>query len=312
MLSGEYAVLDGAPAIVAAVDARAFATLPPAHAASASVPPEVAATWRLARERFPALPVTPPALDVRALRDPTGAQKLGLGSSAAAAAATAGMALAEVGMSLDSDDTRRALFELAFEGHRVIAPEGSGADVAAATLGGFVRFEADTRDRGSLPACRPLLAPPYLRTRVVWTGQAARTSDLVAQVRAFQARDPRAFATHATELADTARIFADAFERSALGEVLAMTTRYHEAMRALGEAAGAPIVEQRLAKVAQLAADCEGSAKPSGAGGGDVAIAFFIAMDDASAFDRALRKAGFQALSLTLGAPGPRVEYATV
>ena len=43
-----------------------------------------------------------------------------------------------------------------------------------------------------------------------------------------------------------------------------------------------------------------------------MAIAFFIAMDDASAFDRALRKAGFQALSLTLGAPGPRVEYATV
>lgn len=307
MLSGEYAVLDGAPAIVAAVDARAIATLAANDAAASSVPPEVAATWQLARERFPSLPDAPPSIDVRALRDPTGAQKLGLGSSAAAAAATAGLALAHAGLRLDAEDSRRALFELAFEGHRVIAPEGSGADVAAASLGGFVRFEASAREPGALPACRELMAPPWLLTRVVWTGQAARTSDLVAQVRAFQAREPRAFAAHASELADAAREFADAFERAAVGHVLAMTVRYHEAMRALGDAAGAPIVEQRLAKVAQLAADTGGAAKPSGAGGGDVAIAFFLAVDDATHFDRALRLAGFEALSLSLGAPGPRL-----
>mgnify|MGYP002149612297 CR=1 FL=1 len=134
MLSGEYAVLDGAPAIVAAVGARAVAELAASEAHTPSVPPEVSATWRLARERFPALPVTPPSLDVRALRDPTGAQKLGLGSSAAAAAATAGLALARAGFALDAVATRSTLFELAFEGHRVIAPDGAIADLPAITF----------------------------------------------------------------------------------------------------------------------------------------------------------------------------------
>jgi phosphomevalonate kinase len=307
MLSGEYAVLDGAPAIVAAVDARAIARLTSLGTAEANVPPEVAATWALARERFPALPAEPPTIDVRALRDPTGAQKLGLGSSAAAAAATAGLALAHAGLPLDAEDTRRALFELAFEGHRVIAPEGSGADVAAAALGGFVRFEASTRP-GALPAWRALTAPAGLLTRVVWTGQAARTSDLVALVRQWATRDPLAFAERAAGLAATAAAFANAFERADLAGILALTAEYHEGMRALGEGAGAPIVEARLAEVARLAAQCGGRAKPSGAGGGDVAIAFFTASEDLARFNRALAAAGFEALALTLDAPGPRVE----
>jgi len=308
MLSGEYAVLDGAPAVVAAVGARAVAELAASEAHAPSIPPEVTATWRLARERFPALPVIPPSLDVRALRDPTGAQKLGLGSSAAAAAATAGLALARAGFALDAVATRSTLFELAFEGHRVIAPDGSGADVAAASLGGFVRFEARRpHEPGALPACRALSAPAGLLTRVVWTGHAARTSDLVAQVRAWEARDPRAFALCAAALAETAAAFADAFERADLASLLALTADYHEGMRALGEGAGAPIVEARLAEVARLATNCSGRAKPSGAGGGDVAIAFFTADEDLARFDRALVAAGFEALVLELGAPGPRL-----
>jgi phosphomevalonate kinase len=308
MLSGEYAVLDGAPAIVAAVDARAVAHLATDDTHAASIPPEVAATWALARERFRALPAEPPTIDVRALRDPTGAQKLGLGSSAAAAAVTAGLALAHAGLPLDIEDTRRALFELAFEGHRVIAPEGSGADVAAAALGGFVRFEAGAREPGTLPTCRALTAPAGLLTRVVWTGHAARTSDLVAQVRQWASREPRAFAACSAALTETAAAFADAFERGQLAELLTLTARYHEGMRGLGEGAGAPIVEARLAEVARLAEQCGGRAKPSGAGGGDVAIGFFTAAEDLASFDRALAAAGFKALALSLGAPGPRLE----
>jgi phosphomevalonate kinase len=308
MLSGEYVVLDGAPAIVAAVDARAVARFALNNAHAANVPPEVVATWALARERFPQLPSEPPTIDVRALRDPTGAQKLGLGSSAAAAAATAGFALAHAGVSLDAEATPTMLFELAFAGHRVIAPEGSGADVAAAALGGFVRFEATTGAPKVLPACRALTAPPGLLTRVVWTGQAARTSDLVAQVRAFQARDPREFATCASALAETAAAFANAFEGADLADLLLLTAQYHCGMRTLGERAGAPIVEARLAHVAELAEACGGRAKPSGAGGGDVAIAFFARASDAEAFDQALLSSPFRALPLVLGAPGPRLE----
>ena len=151
-------------------------------------------------------------------------------------------------------------------------------------------------------------APAGLLTRVVWTGHAARTSDLVAQVRQWASREPRAFAACSAALTETAAAFADSFERGQLAELLTLTARYHEGMRDLGEGAGAPIVEARLAEVARLATQCGGRAKPSGAGGGDVAIAFFTAAEDLAAFDDALAAAGFEALALTLGAPGPRLE----
>jgi diphosphomevalonate decarboxylase len=172
----------------------------------------------------------------------------------------------------------------------------------------FVRFEAGVREPGTLPACRALAAPAGLLTRVVWTGHAARTSDLVAQVRQWASREPRAFAACSAALTETAAAFADSFERGQLAELLTLTARYHEGMRDLGEGAGAPIVEARLAEVARLATQCGGRAKPSGAGGGDVAIAFFTAAEDLAAFDDALAAAGFEALALTLGAPGPRLE----
>lgn len=308
MLSGEYAVLDGATAVVAAVDARATATVgaPPL----ADTPPEVSATWRLARERFPKLPSTPPRIDVSALRDPSGAQKLGLGSSAAAAAATAGLALAFAhgADALADGATREALFTLAFRGHAVIAPEGSGADVAAASLGGYIRFQPAPPGSQQLPTCAPLRAPAGLTTRVVWTGHAARTSDLVGQVKRFKARDPGPYAAHQRELADAAEAFATTFAAGSAVALLPLAARYHEAMRALGDAAGAPIVEEHLRAVADLAARCGGAAKPSGAGGGDVAIAFFCDEADAERFDARVADTGFETLRLTLGAPGPRVD----
>lgn len=323
MLSGEYAVLDGAPAIVVAVDARAIVSLHPAAddapmndapsagstktAGASPPPPEVRATWDLARERFPELPSTPPVVDVSALRDPSGAQKLGLGSSAAAAAATAALALSLAGLPPDATAQRDLLFELAFRGHRVIAPEGSGADVAASSLGGYLRFEPAVNGPSDLPRCASLTPPHRLVTRVVWTGHAARTSDLVGQVKRFQARASGAYATLARDLADAARSFADAFESSDVPAVLSLAERYHEAMAALGDAAQAPIVERHLTVVAQLAREAGGRAKPSGAGGGDVAIAFFGSEADAQRFEALVERAGFELLALALGAPGPQM-----
>ena len=55
---------------------------------------------------------------------------------------------------------------------------GSGVDVVASTFGGFQRFE-----RKNHAQRRALEKPAGLAIRLVWTGQAARTSDLVAKVR---------------------------------------------------------------------------------------------------------------------------------
>ena len=75
-------------------------------------------------------------------------------------------------------------------------------------------------------------------------------------------------------------------------------------MDALGQAAGAPIVEARLERVARTADRFGGSAKPCGAGGGDVAVAFFLDSDSADAFKLACREEGLHPIDVVWGAPG--------
>jgi len=296
LLCGEYAVLEGAPAVVAAVDRRVRATWTdrPTH-----VPHEVRETLRIVERRLGSLPASI-EVDVRGLQ--SDGVKLGLGSSAAAAAAAAGAAFAHHGHALDDDSALEAVFDCALRGHAAIAPEGSGGDVAASTFGGFLRFGASD---GSVVHAR-LRRPGGLAVRLVWTGSAARTSDLLAQVHAFRERDPHAYHRRLGELAAIAERFAAAFETGAAREVVEAAHHYHEAMAGLGRESEAPIVEDHLASIAEIARRVGGAAKPCGAGGGDVAIAFFVDEAGAQAFEKSCADAGLRPIDVSWGAPGVR------
>jgi phosphomevalonate kinase len=313
MVSGEYAVLEGATAIVASVSVRVYARLsPPGSDSSASsqtrspqspaLPQEAVLARRLAEERLG--PVNADLfIDASELR--RSGQKLGLGSSAAAAAAAVGAVFSYHGRDIDSADARREVLELALAGHKAVAPEGSGADVAAASLGGFVRFRVEG---GKLAEARRVDFPAQVTTRVVWTGKEARTSEFVRAVRAYEARDPQGYAENRRALCEQAERFADAIEQGDAQQVLASADAYGQAMGRLGEAAGVSIVTPELALIADLARQHGGAAKPSGAGGGDVALAFFSREAAAQGFDAACTAAGLSCLDLVLGAPGVRTE----
>ena len=294
LLCGEYAVLEGAPAIVAAVDRRVSVAW---SESSVSMPPEVEATLGLAREQCGPLP---PALvlDVSELQQER--VKLGLGSSAGAAAATAAAAFATAGHDISEPAVLERVFACAFAGHASIAPQGSGVDVAASSFGGFLRFVR----RGDEVETRALSCPPELQIRLVWTGHAARTSELVAKVHGLRDGAPADFRAYMSRLRELASDFAAAFESGHAVDVLEAAAAYSNAMARLGHAAGAPIVESRLEQAAELAARFSGSAKPCGAGGGDVAIAFFLDTDAASAFEVACRETGLHPIYVAWGAAG--------
>ncbi|MGE0788509.1 MAG: mevalonate kinase [Sandaracinaceae bacterium] len=312
MIAGEYAVLDGAEAIVTAVDARLVArgSDPSADGSDtgssgspdpAELPPEALLAREHAEKHLGATPMTL-RLDKTALvRD---GRKLGLGSSSAASAAVAGAVLAWHGQ--DPAAHRERIFEWALAGHRAVAPEGSGADVAAATLGGVVRYH---RDRPS--EARRIAWPSALHLEVVWTGTPARTSDFVAKVSALRDRDPAGYRAAMDELRGAARGLADAIEQGDASAAVRDAGRHGRAMGELGRAAGATIVTESLQRVADLAEACGGASKPSGAGGGDVALAFF---DDASAaarFRGRCRDGEVTLLPLHIGAEGVREESDT-
>jgi phosphomevalonate kinase len=143
---------------------------------------------------------------------------------------------------------------------------------------------------------------------VVWTGQEARTSTFIARIDALAARDPAQHRACLRELGDEADRFVSAVLAADGRAVIDSTAAYGEAMAALGRAAGADIVTDVLATVAKLAAQVGGAAKPSGAGGGDVALA--ILPDDAAEaqFVSLCSQRNFTVLSIEWGAPGVRVE----
>jgi phosphomevalonate kinase len=300
MISGEYAVLEGAVAIVASVDVRAHARW--TDDASVSLPPEARETRKLAEL---ALGVVAGSLEIDASDLRKSGRKLGLGSSAAASAAVAGALLASHGHDLRDASVQQRALELALAGHKAIAPEGSGADVAAAALGGFVRFRLEN---GKLAEAVRVSFPPSLATRVVWTGKEARTSEFVRAVRAFEGRDARGFALIRDELRERASRFAEAIARADVHEIIMATRGYGLGMGQLGRSAGVDIVTSELSQIALLAERHGGAAKPSGAGGGDVAIALFPSENEALAFDVACAEASLDRLQLTLGAPGVRAE----
>jgi phosphomevalonate kinase len=301
MIIGEYAVLEGAEAVVAAVDRRAYARVRTGELPAAAA--EARAAYARVERTLGALGAEP-SVDVSRLRAQHA--KLGLGSSAAAAAAAAGLALAQHGREWSSDAGRVALFDAAFQGHKDIAPQGSGADVAASVYGGFIRF----RRRGESAEVTPIAWPSELTLQVVWTGQEARTSTFLASVSQLASAQPELYRARMDALTLEAARFIAALRDQRVLDIIESTAAYGRSMAALGEAAGVPIVSDVLSRVAELALHAGGAAKPSGAGGGDVALALFPDEQRSARFAALCREQHFESLELRAGAPGARIEQA--
>lgn len=294
LLCGEYAVLEGASAVVAAVDRRVTVHWTDEAAA---MTPEVEATLSIARGRCGSVPGSL-IVDARALRAEEA--KIGLGSSAAAAAATSAAVFASCGFDLTDPGVAHEVFDCALRGHAAVAPRGSGVDVAASTFGGFLRFRRGTER----PDVQSLCAPAGLSMSLVWTGRPARTSELVAKVYELRTEAADEYRARMGELAAIAEAFAEAFGDGDLRDIVRCAASYGDAMAALGAASGAPIVEARLRRTSELARRFSGSAKPCGAGGGDVAIAFFTDPEGAERFQLACETEGLHPIGVSWGAPG--------
>lgn len=297
-LAGEYAVLEGGVALLAAVGRYAVAQfLPDAEPETPLVREAVARAREALGEASDAVPEGTAIVDTAGFSE--GGVKLGLGSSAAAAVAAAGAVLEYAGVGVGSN--KELLFGAADAAHRSAqGGVGSGADVAVAVYGGFVRF---VRMTGGGPIISRVLPPPRLHLVPFWTLGAARTVDFIAGVQAFRKRDGRGWNRHLSQLRLGADRFAESFAAGDSQGVIRQADAYGVALEALGKDAGLPIVTPPLRQAADLARSLGGSAKPSGAGGGDVGMAFFADKQGAEAF-RARCSDKVLVLDLGLGATG--------
>ncbi len=307
-LIGEYAVLEGVPAVVTAVDIRAIAHDAPGDERTAPSDLSLAAHARV-REHLSSGTGTPIG-DVPGVESGPfcrGARKLGFGSSAAVAAAVVGFHLAESGHDLADPTTRALALDLARAAHHHAQGGGSGGDVAAAVLGGTLRF---TRD--AAPVALP--HPSWLHVGFVDVGAPAVTSSFVKQIRAAAEHDRPAYARAIDQLSAGSESFLAGYVHASvefgLTAIRLGVQHHNEGLTTLQTLSGAPILSPAIADVLALASEMGLAAKPSGAGGGDLVVVFAASRGALDLFGERLRKQhGLYLLNrLGVAAPGLRVD----
>lgn len=266
VLLGEYAVLDGGPALVMAIDRGVRCDITPAPGLEIETPDGDDRFVRPAlrgcapgRYRFsPWNPVDLPG-------------KPGFGGSAAACVAAC---VAAGRPALDALDI-----------HRAVQGGGSGIDVLASALGGTLRVEG--ADRSAARAHAPV---------VVYSGTSARTGPRVERYRAWADGRPdhQAFRERSAAAVDR-------FDADPLGAVEAALDNLIDMSRR----ADLDYLTPGLARVVDLARAHGGAAKPSGAGGGDVAVAWFLDPQAQTEFLAACQAHGLPSIPVQV-APGAR------
>ena len=328
LLTGEYAVLRGAPAVCVSVDATARAvaeTGPGPHeltdrangkrypfawmpgealrwleadpADRGTVLDAVLATIGL---QYPDLPLPGGlklALDARGFvaADGPDAQKLGLGSSAAVTVALVGALFAVLGLGTN----RARIAELACAAHsRLQGGRGSGADILTAVYGGVVAVYPSANG----PRAEPLRWPEPLELVLVWSGQSASTPAMIRRFEQYARSSPAAPELRA--LADTAGLAALAWRDEDPGAVLSATAAFAGALNRLDEMADLGILSPGHRQLAALSRRAGALYKTSGAGGGDLGFAL---TDKAAVADRLRRDfcdAGFPVIDRAVAVRG--------
>ena len=313
VISGEYAVLDGAPAIAAAVTPRARVTIRdaegPDHVVTANgdqstrtkfriVPDDI--EWLSGGEGFGIVesvwrvvcssPSVPLAIDIDTTEffAATSNTKLGLGSSAAATTALTAALLA-------TSDSTDSVLEAALDAHRQFQQGvGSGIDVACSASGGLIRYRVIDAEPIALTW------PTDLEYAVFWSGVAASTTQRLESLSQQAPKQSRVLLDAAATQA------AAAWEAGLSADILAAMRAYTETLQQFSVDHDLGIFDAGHAELAEAANDGV-LYKPCGAGGGDVGLALATSKDALADFTTRAVAAGFVAMDVSIEPDGYQV-----
>ncbi|MDH3620514.1 MAG: hypothetical protein OER91_06475 [Gammaproteobacteria bacterium] len=254
VLSGEYAVLFGAPAVCMAVQRRAVVSVTdsPDGECHVSTPgysgPDTFAVIDAVSDGV--RPAKAIELDTRAFA--ADGNKIGVGSSAALTVAL-----------LAALHKSTVVFDASLDAHRKFqGGTGSGVDIAAAVNGGLIEYEMQSRTVRSLPW------PDGLGMRVLWTGVSASTEAKLDRLAATGNHPSRAALRQAAEQ------MAGAWRSGDAGRVLAGYAAYIEVLRQFSLDHDLGIFDAGHDELTDAAIVNKLVYKPAGAGGGDIGVLF--------------------------------------
>lgn len=242
-------------------------------------------------------------------------RKLGLGSSSAVTVATV-RAVADLYGLAASDLT---VYKLAMLASDTVQPIGSGGDIAASAMTGWVAYTSP--DRSWLRRARQRarvggsvsdlveadwpglsvrrLPPPSLRLQAGWTGAPASTPALVADVQAGS-HGADDYAVFLRDSQDCLARLITAIEDDDTAQIIRQIARNRALLAGLSRISGRTIETTELARLVEIALEHGATAKSSGAGGGDCGIALCPPATDLFALRAAWETAGIRPLDLSV------------
>ncbi len=315
---GEYAVLTGAPAIVVAVDRRCRAEVGPSEDESCHLgiraPDPVEMSFPVgAASGVPLVDLVVGADEAgsgcawRANVDSSdffdGQLKLGIGSSAAALtswAAAWSVFSRQNGAAQDAVTLER-LIGL----HRALqGGSGSGLDVAASLRGGALIYRLEAE---SAPSIGSVELPNSVGFTAVYSGRSAATGDLVAVFDEWRRSRPVEAAEQLQRLTEIAEEGCAAAGSADAQTFLAALGAYGKRLDALGRSMGAEIVTREHREISRHAEEFGVVYKVSGAGGGDLGVAFSADVEALDAFRGAVG-ATYRVVDFAIATTGLTIE----
>jgi len=314
VLSGEYAVLEGAPAVCMAVDRRARVTVEhndeDHHVVTAPGYTESRARFRIADgvvqwladgEDFKLVEDLWRTAHIKTSRhlsirldtsdfvDAESGAKIGIGSSAALMTAFAAALCRACDVEEDASS-------IAFAAHRAFQKGlGSGVDVACCRRGGLIEY---TMGKGTGNA---VSWPDGLAFGLFWSGVSVSTSAKLEHLMKTDRRPSREALTHAS------RRVASAWGSGSAQKVLLEYRDYIRVLREFSDDHGLGIFDAGHAEMAAAAEAAGLVYKPCGAGGGDVGIVLSSGAESIAEFVDRAKEQSFRHLAISADPLGVQV-----
>jgi ERG8-type phosphomevalonate kinase len=231
----------------------------------------------------------------------TNGDKFGLGSSAALTVAL----LKALNEHMGQNDWLQNLYFEALQAHRIAQGKlGSGVDIAASATGGILRYRMPSSKDDLAGAIQPMSWPEDLSMIPIWTGSSASTRDLVNKVKQFREAAPRAYDRISDRMHWLSEQGCEAFESGDGPAFMEIVKAFAHQEQILGTSSGAPIVSEVHEHITRLVANAGGVYKPSGAGGGDIGIAFCDQEDIREEILQTIQASSFEVLDLAVQPEG--------
>ncbi|MBL7093158.1 hypothetical protein ISS22_04225 [candidate division KSB1 bacterium] len=201
--------------------------------------------------------------------------KLGFGSSAAVTVALIAALSCFAGRVVESVEGKSEIFNRALKAHRLAQGNlGSGIDVAASSYGGTLAYKmaVDAVHEHQIP--ESLEAWPDLSMSVVWSGKSTSTSKMIKRLAIYKNSQPKNYDRLMTNLINLSMAGISSYKEKDARGFTEIVKQYFQALFSLGNKAGIPIISPVHERLALLVESLGGAYKPSGAGDGDIGIAF--------------------------------------